>query len=160
MNSTDRTISSGSVAGKNLLIGVFALQHDCVSREALVAALKIWSSDKSVSLAGILEQWGALNRGTRGLLEQMVELHVAQHGNDPQQSLASVISRGFNLYDLAGIDHADTEATLIGMDPVEMVSMFVPDNVNPENTFVPVSISARAPERPSGSSRRRFHIIR
>ncbi len=47
-------------ADRNLLFGILALQMDCITRDALVAAMNAWVLDKSKSLGKILVDHGAL----------------------------------------------------------------------------------------------------
>jgi eukaryotic-like serine/threonine-protein kinase len=75
---------------RNLLFGVLALQMDFISREALVAAVTAWTSDRSKPLDRILVGQGALTESRRTLLEALVSEHLKAHDEDPQQSLASI----------------------------------------------------------------------
>src|SRR5713101_5711868 len=79
-------------ADRNLLFGILALQMDFISRDALVTAMNAWVLDKGRPLGQILRQQGALPEAHLALLEAMVEAHIRQHHNDPQQSLAAVNS--------------------------------------------------------------------
>ncbi|QDS99846.1 serine/threonine-protein kinase [Adhaeretor mobilis] len=81
---------SHSDADHNLLVGVLALQLDFISREQLIAATKAWSGQREVPLVDLLESQGALHAGERELLAGLVEKHLARHGNNAVESLASI----------------------------------------------------------------------
>ena len=74
----------------NLLYGILALRLDFISRDALIAAMETWSTDKGLSLGQILEQQGALNSDRRSLLDSLVREHLALHDSDPARSLAAI----------------------------------------------------------------------
>src|SRR6266446_1068843 len=86
------SIMSNSVTDRNLLFGILALQMDFISRDALVAAMHAWVLDKGKSLGQILQKQRALSADTHGLLEALVQKHLALHGNDAEQSLAAISS--------------------------------------------------------------------
>src|SRR5438128_11829386 len=79
-----------SVTDRNLLFGIMALQMDFISRDALIAAMHAWVLDKARPLGQILVEQGVLGQSRYALLDPLVEEHIRQHGNDPQQSLATV----------------------------------------------------------------------
>ena len=97
---------------RNLLFGILALQMDFISREALVTAMNAWVLAKEKSLGEILLQQGTLPQGRRELLEALVQEHLKQHDNDPQQSLAAVSSIGSVEEDLKQLGDGDVNATL------------------------------------------------
>jgi hypothetical protein len=67
-------------AERNLLFGILALQMDFVSRDQLLAAMNAWVLDKARPLGQVLRDQGALAAGVYGLLEALVERHLARHG--------------------------------------------------------------------------------
>ncbi len=73
-------------ADRNLLAGIFALQHDFVSREQLIEAMNRWVLQKQTPL----EQLLPLAEEDRALLEGMLKRHLAKHHGDVQQSLRSL----------------------------------------------------------------------
>ena len=97
---------------RNLLFGILALQMDFISRDALVAAMHAWVLAKEKSLGEILLEQGVLPQARRELLEALVEEHLKQHSNDPQQSLAAVSSIGSVEEDLKQLDDGEVNATL------------------------------------------------
>ena len=99
-------------ADRNLLIGILALQMDFVSRDALIAAMHAWVLDKARPLGDILAEQGALKPEHRTLLEALVQAHLAQHGDDPQQSLAALSSLGPARRDLEQLADPDVQASL------------------------------------------------
>src|SRR5262245_32584212 len=100
-------------ADRNLLFGVLALQLDFISRKALIAAMNAWALDKAKSLGQVFLERGDLSNDRRALLEALVEEHLKQHNNDPQQSLAAVSSLGSVRQDLRQIGDGDVQASLL-----------------------------------------------
>lgn len=84
--------AANHATAENLLFGVLALQNDFVTRNQLVAATGAWIGDKSRSLESILVEEGALDEEERRLLAALVRKHLANHGNDPEQSLRALSS--------------------------------------------------------------------
>jgi hypothetical protein len=99
-------------ADRNLLFGILALQMDFVRKDALIAGMNAWVLAKDRPLGDILADQGALKPGHRTLLEALVQAHLAQHGNDPQKSLAAVSSLGSARRDLEQIADPDVQASL------------------------------------------------
>ena len=97
---------------RNLLFGILALQMDFISREALVAAMHAWVLAKDQPLGEILVEQKAMSRANFDLLAPLVEAHIKQHSNDPQQSLAAVSSIGSVEEELKQLGDGDLNATL------------------------------------------------
>lgn len=104
-----------SVADRNLLFAVLALQMDFISRDALIQGLNAWVLDKTKPLGQILVERGSLSSDLRLMLEPLVDKHLELHGGDMEQSLAAV--RGLQPVRLeAGeITDPDVEASLTGV---------------------------------------------
>lgn len=81
---------SHSDADRNLLVGMLALQLNFVSREQLIAATGQWTRDKQKPLSQILLDQGHLSADESQMLAGLVDMHLARHGNDALQSLASI----------------------------------------------------------------------
>ena len=81
---------SAGQADRNLLLGILAYQNAFVSKDALLAGMQAWLFDKSVPLAQVLQNQGALDAERRGLLDALVLQHLKQHGDDPQRSLSAL----------------------------------------------------------------------
>src|SRR5262245_43923798 len=88
------TRPAGSIADRNLLFGIFALQMDFVTRDQLIAGLNAWVLEKANHLGSVLVRQGALTQANHDLLAPLVEAHIQRHGGDPQKSLAAVHSLG------------------------------------------------------------------
>jgi hypothetical protein len=118
------------MADRNLLFGILALQMDFISREQLIAAMNAWVLDKGKALGDILVAQQALEPSRRALLGVLVEEHLRQHGNDPQQSLAAISSIRSVHAELAQIGDADVEHSLAHVasqyDPNTTVSLTTP----------------------------------
>jgi len=96
----------------DLLFGMVALQNGFIDQESLIAAFRAWSLQKSRALAEILQERGALSPAVRAALEALVAEHVAQHGGDPQRSLAALSSAGGVRAGLEELGDADLAASL------------------------------------------------
>ncbi|MCA9139023.1 MAG: hypothetical protein KDB00_19760 [Planctomycetales bacterium] len=75
---------------ENLLFGVLALQNDFITRDALLAGIRIWLRDRSSPLHQVLIDLGHLTAEDRRILAPLVERHLAQHGGDAETSLAAI----------------------------------------------------------------------
>ena len=100
-------------ADLNLLFGILALQMDFISRDALVTAMSAWVLDKGKPLGQILRQQGSLSEEHFALLEALVQAHLKQHDNDPQQSLGAVSSVGSVRQELQQIADPELQASLV-----------------------------------------------
>jgi serine/threonine protein kinase/predicted Zn-dependent protease len=83
-------VLSPTIADRNLLFGILALQMDFIQRDALIAAMHAWVLDKAQSLGEILVHQGSLPESRRQLLDALVEEHVEQHPQDEPQNVASL----------------------------------------------------------------------
>lgn len=77
---------------QNLLLGVFALQMDLVTKEQLLEAVQVWVRDKSRPLAEILLNYGFLAMGDDELLLPLIARHLDQNEGDPTKSLKALSS--------------------------------------------------------------------
>jgi WD40 repeat protein/tRNA A-37 threonylcarbamoyl transferase component Bud32 len=98
--------------GRNLLLGLLALQNDFIDRDALLAAFATWVADKARPLGGILLERGAIDGPRHALLEALVGEHLKRHGGDPERSLAALSSIGSARRDLEQLDDPDIQASL------------------------------------------------
>jgi eukaryotic-like serine/threonine-protein kinase len=81
---------SKSLADRNLLFGILALQMDFVTRDGLIAAMNAWVLDKVKPLGAILQAQGGLAEDEHALVEALVAKHLSKHGGDAERSLAAV----------------------------------------------------------------------
>jgi tetratricopeptide (TPR) repeat protein/serine/threonine protein kinase len=100
-------------ADLNLLFGILAVQMDFVSRDQLVAGMHAWVLDKSKALGAILVEQKVLGAERHALLQALVQEHLKQHQNDPQQSLAAVSSVGSVKKDLEKIADVELQASMV-----------------------------------------------
>ena len=103
---------TASLADRNLLFGILALQMKFITREQFTGAAAEWIADKSKRLTQILVDQGALDEETRAILEKMVEKHLEMHDNDAQKSLAATELLGPLHEELKGLGDAEVAATL------------------------------------------------
>jgi serine/threonine-protein kinase len=104
--------SHDATADRNLLFGILALQMGFISSADLMKALNAWVLDKTRSLGQILGEQGALGEDTRALVEALVQKHLELHGQDPQQSLASVAVPTTVCQGLRNIADVDVQASV------------------------------------------------
>src|SRR5262245_19093686 len=101
-----------AAADRNLLFGIIALQMDFIGQDDLIGAMHAWVLDKGRPLGNILAERGALTPEHRTLLDALVQAHLAQHGNDPQKSLAALSLLGPARKELGQIADPDVQASL------------------------------------------------
>ncbi len=92
-----------SAADRNLLFGLLAVQLGFLSREDLLAALRVWTQHKSRPLADILRERQALAPPVLDLLAAIAVTHQELHGGDVHQSLATLSSIGSLREDLRSL---------------------------------------------------------
>jgi len=76
-------------AGVQLLIGVLALQHKFVNRQALQRAFEAWADDKSRGLGEILVENGDLSAVRLAVLESLAAQTLGQCNGDLNRALAA-----------------------------------------------------------------------
>ena len=100
---------------RNLLFGVLALQMDFVSRDALIAAMQAWLSEKEKPLGEILRERGNLTPARLRMLNQLVDEHVELHQGDVQQSLAAVSASSWLKQQLKSLCDPELQAALVSL---------------------------------------------
>jgi serine/threonine protein kinase/TolA-binding protein len=74
-------VSAGhTVADRDWLFGVLALESDALSRAQFIEGCSEWAADKRMSLAAFFEERGWLSKERRAALEQMVECKLTGQG--------------------------------------------------------------------------------
>jgi eukaryotic-like serine/threonine-protein kinase len=76
--------------GPDLLLGLLALQMNFVSRDALLAAVRAWTAERTRPLGDLLVSGGVLTADRRALVEALLAEHVRNHGSNPARSLAAL----------------------------------------------------------------------
>jgi tetratricopeptide (TPR) repeat protein/tRNA A-37 threonylcarbamoyl transferase component Bud32 len=94
---------------------------DFISRDALIQAMSAWAVDKVKGLGQILMEQKVLTSERHALLEALVQEHLKQHGNDPQQSLAAVSSLGSVREELEQIPDPGLQASLVHVSAARRV---------------------------------------
>jgi WD40 repeat protein/serine/threonine protein kinase len=134
-------------ADRNLLFGILALQMDFISRDALIAAMNAWVVEKDKSLGQILLQQQALSPRRLELLDSLVEEHLEQHGQNPEQSIAAVDPAGIARAGLARVADPEVRASLVPL----LAGPEAQGDALPDGTVV---------YRPSRSGETRFVVLR
>jgi serine/threonine protein kinase len=101
--------------GAQMLVGILALQHNFVDRDAILAAFEVWIGDKSRGLGKILVDSGALTAVRLALLETLASQVLREYGGDLNKCLASRDLLGTIRDDLTRLDDTDIDATLTGL---------------------------------------------
>jgi serine/threonine protein kinase len=110
-------MSTPAPADRNLIFGLLALQMDFVSREQLLDAMNAWMLDKGTPLGDLLCRRGALGERRAGVLDALVDEHVAWHGGDPQASLAALRVEPAVRQRLDCLDDPDVQSSLASLPP-------------------------------------------
>jgi serine/threonine protein kinase/tetratricopeptide (TPR) repeat protein len=97
-------------ADRNLLFGILALQMDFIDRDQLIAAMNAWVLDKSRPLESLLVDQGDLSSARCDLLSSLVQEHLKEHDNDPEQSLRTLAP---------SVPDHEVLASLIGDDDIQ-----------------------------------------
>ncbi|MCA9238526.1 MAG: protein kinase, partial [Planctomycetales bacterium] len=103
---------SPSVADRNLLFGILAVQMEFTTQGQLVSGMNAWVLDKSKPLGEHLLNSGALTADTYQLLSALVDKHIEQHGGQIEKSLAAVTAVPGVRADLACIADVDVQTSL------------------------------------------------
>ena len=77
-----------------LLFAVFAIHLNFITRDQLAAATAEWIRQPTRPIAEILVEQEAIDRRTRGIVEDVVSRHLEQHGGDTEQSIADLGAKG------------------------------------------------------------------
>jgi serine/threonine-protein kinase len=131
-------------AARNLLFGILALQMEFITRDALIAAMNAWVLDKAKSLGRILVEQNALRADQHGALEVLVNLHLEQHGDDVEKSLAALGVPAPVRQQLHSLGDGDVNASLARVPTPPHASSRMPSTT---------------PEKP-GQSGLRYHVLR
>jgi tetratricopeptide (TPR) repeat protein len=91
---------------------MLALQMDFVDQSGLITAMQAWILNKSQPLGEILMQAGKMGRERHALLEALVQEHLRQHQNNPQQSLAALTPDSRVAGQLRSLMDGEVEASL------------------------------------------------
>ncbi|WP_169977122.1 protein kinase domain-containing protein [Tautonia rosea] len=75
---------------RSLLFATLAARSGLISISELDEALKRWAADRSRFIAEVLDDLGSLDAQKKAAVEQLMRLHLSQHGNDPSQSLRAL----------------------------------------------------------------------
>src|SRR5688572_17856338 len=99
-----------SVADRNLLYGIFALQLDFINHQQLFDALRAWVLRKQESLGVILQEQHALTPEMGKTVRTRVERHLQQHGDEALQFLTGISPSQSLLQSLNTIHDPDLQA--------------------------------------------------
>ena len=130
--------------GRNLLFGLLAFQNNFIDRRALLSAFDDWTNAKSRPLGRVLVDQGAITEDLLALIDGLVAAHLAQHGDEPAQSLAALTPIGSVRKDLEALADPGTKASLF------QVSAAWAD-FDPYATKAPSGADQASSGRPSGS---------
>ena len=101
-----------SAADRDLLLGLIALQNGLIDQDQLLNAFRVWSHDRSRTLADHLLARSDFDAEQRAATEAMVVLHLKKHGGDTQRSLAAIPAARATRESLFRLGDADIEASL------------------------------------------------
>ncbi len=158
-------MTTNPAGDRNVLFGVMAWQLGIVEREPVMEALFTWTTDRSRSLADLLEQRGMLSSADRKLLENVVERQIERHAGDAAKTLAG----------LGGVEQLRNEltqavapATAPAQQPAESAALEAPTIARsptidagpaPARPASAASLSTND-RRPPDSGSERFRIVR
>ena len=73
-----------------MLFGQIAVVNGFVEQGTLDRAIERQSTNSAASLADLLVQGGAIAENERQVIEQLLDLQIRRHGDDPRQILAAL----------------------------------------------------------------------
>lgn len=79
---------------RGLLVAIFAIHLDFITRDHLAAAVAEWIRTPDRPIAEILLEHRALDHRTRSIVEDVVARHLERHGGDPERSIADLGAKG------------------------------------------------------------------
>jgi len=120
-------ISMNDYSQKHLLFALLACQNELITKPQLVAAFSVWLSDRSKGLDLILVDQGSLSELQRSVLDSLVDLHLAKHG-DLQKSLAQLSSMDGIAQELHSLALPDVAATLPPVFSEYATSLHLPNS--------------------------------
>ena len=106
-------------ANRNLLLGILALQNNFISKAQLLAAFNAWVEDKSQTLAALLLSQKAVSPEHLALLEALAAVHLGQHDQDADKSLAALAANSSAQGELAKIADPEVQASLRSLVPAD-----------------------------------------
>jgi serine/threonine-protein kinase len=97
---------------RNLLFGIFALQMNFISRDALIAAMNAWVLEKDKPLGQVLREQNALGGADQDFLDGVVARFLANHAGDAEKSLQALSALGAVAEALTVLPDTDVQASL------------------------------------------------
>jgi serine/threonine protein kinase len=97
---------------RNLLFGILALQNGFVTRDQLVEAMNSWALARHRPLGEVLRERGALGEEEHALLEALVNLQLAKHQGNVENSLQALGLSATARAALSVVPAVDLQATL------------------------------------------------
>jgi serine/threonine-protein kinase len=90
----ERREAQATLADRNMLYGIIALQMNFVSRDQLIKAMHDWVINKTTPIEKLMRTNGALGSDTMKLLTGLVDRHLEHHQGDAAASLRGLGSVG------------------------------------------------------------------
>ena len=100
-------------ASQNLLFGILAFQNGCIDEEQFLGVMRKWLRNKEAPIEQLLVDAKALSPKDREMLLPMVDRHLADHGGDPEASLAATHVFEEMREDLENLEDDDVDEILI-----------------------------------------------
>ena len=105
-----------TLADRNLLLGILAIQVRFVSREDLIAGMNAWLRERDKPLGELLVARGAMKPEHRDLVEKLVDEDLKLYGDDALRSLASADSPSSIEESIAArVDDPDIQERLVAV---------------------------------------------
>ena len=97
-----------SIADRNLIFGIMALQREFISRDALIDAMDEWARDKTRTLGAILSDQSSLDHDTLVLLDTLVDRELEPDDSE-RTSQVTISSRSTGNADAPEIDSGSAD---------------------------------------------------
>jgi serine/threonine-protein kinase len=102
----------GLLTEQSLLYGLLALQIQYIDQRTFVAVIRAWIADRSRPIRDLLKERVGISESRLTLLDGFLKEYLREHGDDLEESLASVSTRGSVLPELEQVDDPDLRASL------------------------------------------------
>lgn len=108
-------MSGRSMADRNVLFGVLAVQLGYITPRQMVEALQAWTLDRQVPLETILVDKQLLSPQKRAMLAPLVQAHLDEHQGNAGESLQSISMATPVLDALAEMSDPEVQQSLAGL---------------------------------------------
>jgi serine/threonine protein kinase/WD40 repeat protein len=143
----NRAVPMDDNSQEHLLFALLACQNELITKPQLLTAFGAWLADRSKGIDYFLVAQGAIDETQRSVIDSLVKLHLAKHG-DMENSLRQMSSMNGIVHELHSMIAPDIAATCL-----PDFSQYATSLLKSSDAYAPVKSS-------NSESEDRFRIIR